>query len=234
MSRVLVTEQYLQNIADSIRAKRGTEDEYTPAQMASAIGLIHGDPVVQEKTVTRNGIVTPDAGYDGLSKVTVNVPNTYTSGDEGKVVKNGALVQQTDRTVTANGRYNTTTNKSMTVEVSGDPTTIVDKTIIENGTYDAEDDDADGFGQVTVDVPNSYDASDEGKVVDDGELVAQTSKNISTNGTHDTTLNHEVVVAVPNTYGAADEGKVVDNGAQLGMKGRSCPPGRWWRRHRSS
>jgi len=37
MSKVLVTEAYLEDIADAIREKLGSQDTYTPAQMASAI-----------------------------------------------------------------------------------------------------------------------------------------------------------------------------------------------------
>lgn len=37
---------------------------------------VNVEPVLQEKTATENGDVTPDAGYDGLSKVVVNVAST--------------------------------------------------------------------------------------------------------------------------------------------------------------
>lgn len=46
---------------------------YTPSQMAAAIASI-GQATLQTKTTTQNGTVTPDAGYDGLSEVVVNVP----------------------------------------------------------------------------------------------------------------------------------------------------------------
>ena len=47
------------------------------------------------------------------------LPNTYTAGDEGKVVSSGALVSQTSLSVDTNGIYDTTTKNSVTVNVSG-------------------------------------------------------------------------------------------------------------------
>lgn len=49
------------------------------------------------------------------------IPNSYTAGDEGKVVSNGALVAQTARAsaITENGTFDTTENNSVTVNVSG-------------------------------------------------------------------------------------------------------------------
>ena len=119
MTKVLVTESYLDNIADAIRAKLGTPAEFKPSQMATAIGQIQVANL-ETKSITANGTYTPSTGKDGFSQVTVNVPNSYAAGDEGKVVSSGALVAQTaHEEITENGTYDTTTNNSVTVNVSG-------------------------------------------------------------------------------------------------------------------
>lgn len=65
--------------------------------------------------------------------------------------------------------------------------------ITQNGTVDVTD-----YASADVAVPNSYAAADEGKVVSNGALVAQTARasEITANGTYDTTLNDEVTVNV--------------------------------------
>lgn len=94
----------------------------------------------------------------------------------------------------------------------GGSATLITKNITENGTYSASaDDNADGYSSVTVSVPNTYTASDEGKVVDNGALVAQTSSSTTSNGTVDTTTINSLTVNVANSYTQADNGKVVSN-----------------------
>jgi hypothetical protein len=79
----------------------------------------------------------------------------------------------------------------------GGSATLIEKSVTANATYKASDDNADGYSKVTVNVANSYAAGDEGKVVSDGELVAQTSDTATSNGTVDTTLINSLTVAVP-------------------------------------
>lgn len=81
---------------------------------------------VVTRSYTENGTytVTPTEGYDGISDVTVDVdvPNTYTQADNGKVVSNGSLVSQTAHAdvtpTTSDQTINTTLNNS--IKVKGD------------------------------------------------------------------------------------------------------------------
>ena len=94
----------------------------------------------------------------------------------------------------------------------GSSVTVEPLSVTSNGTTTAPTGKA--YSPVVVNVPNTYAAGDEGKVVSNGALVAQTTHaEVTQNGTVDTTLNNSVTVNVPNSYTAGDEGKVVSNGA---------------------
>ena len=82
---------------------------------------------------------------------------------------------------------------------AGPSVTVEPLTVTQNGTTTAPSGKA--YSPVTTNVPNSYGASDEGKVVSNGALVAQTAHApVTANGTIDTTLNNSVRVNLPNTY----------------------------------
>ena len=78
----------------------------------------------------------------------------------------------------------------------GGSATLIEKSITANGTYNASSDNADGYSKVVANVPNSYAAGDEGKVVSNGALVSQTSDTVTTNDTYDTTLINSLTVNV--------------------------------------
>lgn len=75
MSKVIITESHLSDIADAIRGKNGQSAQYTPGQMAAAIAAIPtgGAPVLDQLSVNQNGTYTPPAGVDGFDEVIVNV-----------------------------------------------------------------------------------------------------------------------------------------------------------------
>ena len=179
--------------------------------------------VLIDKTITANDTYNAvDDNANGYSSVTVNVANSYTAGDEGKVVNNGALVSQTSTSATTNGIVDTTLNNSIDINVPNTYTvndngkvvnnqelvaqTAYPDTVTTNNTYDTTN-----YNSITVDVANTYTNEDEGKVVDNGELVAQTAyaTEITENDTYDTTLYNSITVNVPSGGGSFTGSDVV-------------------------
>lgn len=134
--------------------------------------------VLVEKSVTANGVYNASAdSADGYSKVTVAVP--------------ASAVDTGTKSITSNGVHSVVGYASADVNVPTGITPTGTKSITTNGTHDVT-----SYASADVNVPNSYSASDEGKVVDGGALVAQTSDTVTTNDTYDTTLINSLTVNV--------------------------------------
>ena len=184
------------NIVSGVTVKVGDADD--DDRIASVTGTAQtGIVPTGTLEITSNGTENCSA----YEYVDVDVANSYSAGDEGKVVRSGALVSQTSATYTQNNTYDTTTVNSVTVQVEGGGSaTLGTKTISNNGTYNASSDSLDGYSQVTVSVPAS--------AVDTG------TKSITANGNNQDVVGYASVnVNVPNSYSAGDEGKVVSSGA---------------------
>lgn len=197
MANVLVNDLYLGDIADAIRSKLNVQTKYKPSEMANAIGNISGGgstPVINSLSVTENGTYTAPSGVDGYSPVTVNVPSSSPSLGT--------------KSITENGTYNASSDSldgysQVTVNVSGSSPSGT-KSITANGTGI----DVAAYAYADVAVPNTYAAGDEGKVVSNGSLVAQTSDTVTSNGTVDTTLINSLLVNVSGGGGSAVTGTV--------------------------
>lgn len=85
------------------------------------------------------------------------------------------------------------------------PTGTKQISITQNGTT-TEDVTAYASAQITANVPNSYTQADEGKVVNNGALVSQSSDTVTDNGTYDTTLINSLEVDVASGGGAYETG----------------------------
>lgn len=114
--------------------------------LSSKLGnaIIYIDPLTQEKSVEPSKskqIIIPDDGFNGLSKVTVNkIADSY-------IIPSGEIE------IKENGIYDVTDKESVNVEVPEKK--IGTKAVTSNGTYQAIDDELDGYNQVTVDVKTS-------------------------------------------------------------------------------
>lgn len=159
---------------------------------ANASDVLSGEYFYNASGVKTEGSLTIPSTYT----VTKTLTNVTTNNNDTEVLAGGSFYM--DLTPSFGMIIN-----SITVTMGGVDVTeqvfkagVGEKTITQNGTYDAEDDWLEGYSSVSVNVQNSYTSSDEGKVVNNGSLVSQTSATYTTNNTYDTTLINSVTVDV--------------------------------------
>ena len=120
---------------------RGSIADVLEGQISGSLELLAGEPVLENLSVSSNGVYEPQTGVDGFDKVTVNVPIPEPVLDSITINENGHYTPPAG----------TDGYDDIAVYV---PYVSQGTTINENGTYTPPSG-VDGFSQVTVNVPNT-------------------------------------------------------------------------------
>lgn len=163
-TKVIITEQYLKDVANAIREKSGSQSPLKPSEMASAIKHIHQgiDPEgTLEITESGNYDVTQYATAEvdiPISQLETQVNGVYQKEDGGYNPVTVSVPPYSDpnrtKTITENGTYNFKSSPTGTgeqppslIEVAVPNPAAGTKNITQNGTHNVKDYE---FAQVNV------------------------------------------------------------------------------------
>lgn len=147
MSLEKVSYQKLNEEIDKVDTKMGDLSSLSTTSKSSLVSAINETftNVSNGKTLIASAIT--DKGISTSSDATFQTMATNISNIETGITPTGTI------NINTNGTYNVTNYASANVSVSGQGPTLITKTITSNGVYNASSDNADGYSQVTVNVP---------------------------------------------------------------------------------
>lgn len=152
MARTNTLANFLTDVANAIRTKKGTQETISASTFDTEIlNLPSGTYQTKNITVSANGsqTITPDQGYDAIDEITI------TTQVPQKQLQSKSYNFTTNQTIelTPDTGYDGFDVVTLTINVPSSQINNQDKTITQNGQYTA-DSGYTGLGTVTVNVPS--------------------------------------------------------------------------------
>ena len=169
MARTNSLANFLTDVANAIRTKKGTESTIAASAFDTEIlNLPSGTYQTKNITISANGsqTITPDTGYDAIDEITI------TTQVPQKQLQSKAYNFNTNQTIelTPDTGYDGFDIVTLTINVPGQQINNQDKTITQNGQYTA-DEGYTGLGEVTVNVPSQINNQDK-TITENGQYTA--------------------------------------------------------------